>query len=343
MLSDRRARILRFIVDDYVESAQPVGSQALVARHALGLSSATVRNEMAVLEDEGMITHPHTSAGRIPSTRGYRYYVSTLMAEHDLPREEQATILHQFHQSARQLEDWVTLAASVLAHAVHNVALVTQPKVAQVRLKQIQLVEVADNRALLIVVTSDAQIHQVTLEFPVLVTQEQLSHLALRLNADFGGKAAADLPVKDATAPLSGVESTVIASVAELLLREQQLAVETPVIDGVSEMLRQPEFEHSNRIIDTLDAVDERRLRQTIPAAAVELGSDVAIVIGDDGLDGPYRDMSFVLTRYGRANGVGGVLGILGPTRMAYGDAVSHVRYVRDVLSELLRQYYGEP
>src|SRR5450830_201883 len=112
-LSDRRGRILALIVDDYVDSAQPVGSQSLVARHALGLSSATVRNEMAALEDEGLITHPHTSDGRIPSNRGYRYYVSSLMPEHDLTQQERLTILHQFHQSARQLEEWVGLAASV--------------------------------------------------------------------------------------------------------------------------------------------------------------------------------------------------------------------------------------
>src|SRR5215212_6985860 len=121
-LSDRRARILAFIVDDYVDSATPVGSQSLVERHALGLSSATVRNEMAALEDEGLITHPHTSAGRIPSHRGYRYYVSSLMEERDLSRQEQIEILHQFHQSARQMEEWVGLAASVLANRLRTVA-----------------------------------------------------------------------------------------------------------------------------------------------------------------------------------------------------------------------------
>ena len=154
-LSDRRARILAFIVDDYVESAQPIGSQALVERHGLGLSSATVRNEMAALEDDGFITHPHTSAGRVPSNRGYRYYVSSLMPERALTRQEQIAILHQFHQSARDMEEWVGLSASVLANALHNVALVTQPRVLGVRFKQLQLVELSETRALLVVVTSD--------------------------------------------------------------------------------------------------------------------------------------------------------------------------------------------
>ena len=340
-LSERRARILAFIIDDYVESAQPVGSQSLVARHALGLSSATVRNEMAALEDEGFITHPHTSAGRVPSNRGYRYYVSSLMPERRLSREEQISILHQFHQSTRDLEEWVQLAASVLAQSLHNVALVTQPRVMDVRFKQLQLVELSDNRALLVVVTSDAQVHQHQLEFPVATNQEQLMRLANRLNAEFGGRMASELPIRDRAEPVDAVESVVIAAVADLLLQEQAAAANAPTVEGIREFLRQPEFEGSDRVLDALDAVDERKLREAIPSTAVDAGG-VAIVIGDENREGPYQDMSFVLARYGLPGGAGGVLGVLGPTRLAYGDAVAHVRYVSDVLTELTRRFYGE-
>ncbi|MCZ7577376.1 MAG: heat-inducible transcriptional repressor HrcA [Dehalococcoidia bacterium] len=187
-MSDRRARILALIVDDFVGSAQPVGSQSLVDRHQLGLSSATVRNEMAALEDEGMITQPHTSAGRIPSHRGYRYYVSSLMPERNLTRQEQFTILHQFHQVSRDLEEWVGLAASVLANHMHNVALVTQPRLIEVRLKHLQLVELLENRALLVAVTNDSGVHQRTVDFSVAVHQDQLSRLAAKLNAEFGAR-----------------------------------------------------------------------------------------------------------------------------------------------------------
>lgn len=340
-LSERRARILAFIVDDYVDSAQPVGSQALVARHQLSLSSATVRNEMAALEDDGYITHPHTSAGRIPSHQGYRYYVSSLMDERQLTRQEQIGILHQFHQSARQIEEWTSLAASVLSHKLHSVALVTHPRRQEVRLKQLQLVEIAENRALLIVVTGDAAVHQLTLEFPVPAPQELLSRLAARLNAEFGGQMAAELQLKQAAEPLGAVEAVVVAGVIELLLREQRQVAETPVVEGVRELLRQPEYGDSDRMLDTLEAVEERRLRDAIPAEAVDEG-DVAIVIGDENHQGPYQDMSFVLARYGTSAHGDGVVGVLGPTRMPYRDAVAHVRYVSDVLTELLRKYYGE-
>jgi heat-inducible transcriptional repressor len=117
--------------------------------------------------------------------------------------------------------------------------------------------------------------------------------------------------------------------------------MEEPVVEGVRELLRQPEFEGSDRILDTLEAVDERRLRAAIPSEA--LGADgVAVVIGDENREGPYQDMSFVLARYGKPGSAGGVIGVLGPTRLAYGEAVAHVRYVSDVLTELLRKFYGE-
>jgi heat-inducible transcriptional repressor len=341
-LSERRSRILALIVDDFVGSAQPVGSQSLVERHQLGLSSATVRNEMAALEDEGMLSHPHTSAGRIPSHRGYRYYVSSLMQARDLSQTEQFTILHQFHQASRQLEEWVGLAASVLANNLHNVALVTQPRLLEVRLKQIQLVELLENRALLVVVTSDSGVHQRTVDFPVAAHQEYLTRLAARLNAEFGGKTAGEFPDRDASnEPVGAVEAAVVATLTELLLKEQAALVESPIIEGVREMLRQPEFEHSDRMLDTLEAVDERRLRGAIPSNSFDR-QGVAVVIGDENREGPYQDMSFVLARYGPEGGAGGIVGILGPTRMQYGDAVANVRYVSDVLTELMREFYGD-
>jgi heat-inducible transcriptional repressor len=340
-LSERRQRILTFIIDDFVDSAQPVGSQALVERHALGLSSATVRNEMAALEEDGLITHPHTSAGRIPSHPGYRYYVSSLMPERNLTQGEKLTILHQFHQSARQLEEWIELAASVLASTSGNTGVITQPRIADVRLRQLQLVELTETRALLILVTNDGSVHQQTIELPVAGPQEQLTRIAHRLNTLFGGKSAAEIAADDSPEPLGANESLIIATTTALLLREQQAAVDAPVVEGVREMLRQPEFGQSDRLLDTLEAVDERRLRTNIPTSAVAPGN-VAVVIGDENSEGPYQDMSFVLARYGAPGGPGGLLGVLGPTRMAYGDAVAHVRYVSDVLTELMRRFYGE-
>ena len=339
-LSERRARILAFIVEDYVESAQPVGSAALVARHELDLSSATVRSEMAALEDEGLITHPHTSAGRVPSNLGYRTYVGSLMGERRLSSEEELTILHQFHQSAVNLQRWLSLSASVLANSLHTAAIATPPHMVDVRLKQLQLVELTDESALLVVVMNDAAVLQHTLQFAETVAQERLAQLAGRLNRQLEGKTAAEIEASiHATA---AVERRVVDQVVALLRSAEDAASETPLVEGVRELLRQPEYEgDSDRLLDTLEAVESSRLQRAIPARALG-GDDVAIVIGDENPAEPYRDMSFVLSRYGPPRGAGGLIGLIGPTRLDYPDAVAHVRYVSDVLTELMRRFYGD-
>ena len=339
-LSDRRARILAFIVEDYVESAQPIGSASLVARHDLDLSSATVRSEMAALEDEGLITHPHTSAGRVPSNLGYRTYVGSLMGERRLSSQEELTILHQFHQSAVNLERWLALSASVLANSLHTAAIATPPHMVEVRLKQLQLVELTDESALLVVVMNDAAVLQQRLEFTETITQERLTRLAARLNGQLEGLTAAAIEARQAEVGV--VERQVVEQVVVLLRSEEDAASETPLVEGVRELLRQPEYEgDSDRLLDTLEAVEGSRLQRAIPARA--LGSDdVAIVIGDENPGERYRDMSFVLSRYGPDGGAGGLIGLLGPTRLDYPDAVAHVRYVSDVLTELMRRFYGD-
>ena len=339
-LSERRARILGFIVEDYVESAQPIGSAALVAKHDLDLSSATVRSEMATLEDEGLITHPHTSAGRVPSNLGYRTYVGSLMGERHLSSQEELTILHQFHQSAVNLERWLALSASVLANSLHTAAIATAPHMVEVRLKQLQLVELTEESALLVVVMNDAAVLQHTLEFEGAVAQDHLTRLAGRLNQQLAGLTAAE--IEASIHPTAAVERQILDQVVALLRSEEDAASETPFVEGVRELLRQPEYEgDSDRLLDTLEAVQGSRLQRAIPLRSLGRG-DVAIVIGDENPSEPYRNMSFVLSRYGPAGGAGGVIGLLGPTRLDYPDAVAHVRYVSDVLTELMRRFYGD-
>ena len=342
-LSERRARILALIVEDYVDSAQPVGSATLVARHDLDLSSATVRSEMAALEDDGLITHPHTSAGRVPSDRGYRTYVGSLMNERPLTSEEELTILHQFHQSVADLERWVALSASVLANSLRNAAIATLPRPAGARLRQIQLVEIGGERVLLIAVMSDAAVRQQAFEYAGGVAQERLTQLAGRLNERLSGRTADEIAALEPGAgPQAALEALVLERAAELTRAEGDVAGEPPVVEGVRELLRQPEYEgHSDRLLDALEAVERSRLRRAIPDRPLG-ADDVAVVIGDENADGPYRDMSFVLARYGQPGGAGGVVGLLGPTRLRYPEAIAHVRYVRDVLTELTRRFYGE-
>tara|TARA_B110000014_G_C20123802_1_gene597053 strand:- start:2947 stop:4008 length:1062 start_codon:yes stop_codon:yes gene_type:complete len=344
----RAASILSLIVEDYVESAQPIGSKALVDRHDLGFSSATVRSEMAALENEGLITHPHTSAGRIPSSEGYRYYVGTLMGENQLSAQEKMTILHQFHQSAPDLHRLASLSASVLAHALQNVAIATTPHMDMVSLRQLQLVQLTDEQVLLVVVTGDASVRQKVLELPESVDQDYLTYLARKLNERCAGHSLATIIKERAYVEnpvnyslVTDLERNVVIAVHELLSGETTATVTPPVVEGVREMLRQPEYGDSDEFLDALEAMEATRLQQVIPSVALEDGN-VMIVIGDESQSDPYRSMSFVLSRYGSSDAASGLLGVIGPTRLDYADTVAHVRYVRDILTNLLSDSYTE-
>ena len=190
MLTERRAAILQLIVDVYVRSAMPVGSENIVRTHRLGLSSATLRNEMARLEEDGYIRHPHTSSGRVPSDKGYRYYVETLMQDTEIPNEEKLRILHQFHQSSMEISEWLQLAASVLAQAASNLAVVTAPRAISAKLKHLQLVELSEAVALLVLVTEDVKLHQQVVSLPEPLSQDELTRMAARLNQRLAGKGA---------------------------------------------------------------------------------------------------------------------------------------------------------
>ncbi|MFB3093039.1 MAG: heat-inducible transcriptional repressor HrcA, partial [Dehalococcoidia bacterium] len=188
MLTERREQLLRFIVDEYVRSAQPVASSAVAQRYTLPVSSATIRNEMARLEDEGFIVQPHTSAGRVPSDKGYRYYVEALMRPQEPPAAVQQTIRHQFHQAAGETDEWAHLAAAVLAARLSYVSVVTAPHAAQTRLRSLQLVSVHDFVALLVLVLQETLVLQQTLTLDRPLSQPELAAVAAHLNSLYAGR-----------------------------------------------------------------------------------------------------------------------------------------------------------
>src|SRR3990170_6586738 len=196
MLTERQARVLELVIGEYVETASPVGSQHIQTRYQLDVSSATIRNDMAELEDAGYLSHPHTSSGRVPTEKGYRHYVESLMREEELPWEAQQTIRHQFHQVERGQEAWVHLAASVLAQAVQNAAVVTPPRTDACRIKHLELVSLHDQTALLVLVLDQARLKQELLTFEDPATQDELAAMAGKLNQLFAGCSARELAAR---------------------------------------------------------------------------------------------------------------------------------------------------
>ena len=343
MLTDRRKQLLRHIVEEYVETAQPVGSRTLVDKYELRLSSATIRNEMAALEDDGLVAQPHTSAGRVPTDTGYRLYVETLMPEEELTEDLRQTIRHQFHQAARELEEWARLAAAILATRLRNAAVVTTPHSPEPRVRWVELVGVHDYLALLIVVLEEARVLQQTLTLDEPFTQEELTSLARRLNDLVAGKSAAEISEQKMVA--SPVEITVRQATADLLKSADELTPEPSFMDGVRDLLKQPEFTEGERVVDLLGVLEERNISKAIPtsATAATVGGEqgaVSIIIGGEHPVDEMHLCSVVTTRYGGPEGLRGMLSVVGPTRMHYGRNVAMVRYMSALMEEMLGVYF---
>lgn len=305
MLTVREEHILRIIVGEYIYTATPVGSGSIARRHELGISPATIRNEMACLEEDGYITHPHTSAGRIPSDKGYRYYVESLMEEMELPLAEQRTIRHLFHQVETDMEEWVQLAASILARVVRNLALVTFPKAALSRLRHMELVTIQELLALLIVVLQDAKVKKQILPLAQAASQEELSMIANRLNAAFEGMTSSQIAAK--RLELSPLEEQVVLVLLRTLEAEDQQRFEDPYLDGLRHLLSQPEFSHGERMLRIVDIFEDKNLLKSILTQAIAEGT-VQVIIGEENTQEPLRNFSLVLTRYGVPSEATGIL-----------------------------------
>lgn len=337
MVTDRRRKLLQYIVDEYVRSAQPVGSNALVEKYRLGVSSATVRNDMAALEEEGYIHSPHTSAGRVPTDAGYRFYVESLMQEERLPDDAQQTIRHQFHQAARELEEWAHLAAAILAARVGNAAVVTTPHSREPRIRLLELVSVHEHLALLVVVLQEARVLQqmVALESPL--TQEELTAIGKHLNDLASGKTASEITAQKAE--LSPVAAVMIEQAVTLLKSADEMSSEPGYVEGLRDLLRQPEFNEGERLLRLLEAMAEHNLSKAIPAPV--LAGDVSIIIGGEHPVDEMRACSVISTRYDGPSGLRGTLSVVGPTRMHYPRNVAAVRYMSSLMEELLRVYFA--
>lgn len=333
-LTPRQQMILELVVREFVQTGMPVASRTLVEKYGLDISPATVRNEMARLEELGYLMQPHTSAGRQPTNEGYRYFVERLLRETELPPEERRTIAHQFQQVQTDVEEWMPLAASVLARTTRSAALVTAPQAAQPRYRHLQLISVQGRLVLLVLVLQGGVVKQQMLTFPEPLPQTVLSEAADRLNQLCAGLTADEIEPRIASLPL------LEADVARLVVEMMRRAAGTPeeiYHNGLAELLQEPEFQEAPHAQGVLRVIEERSYLEAILAYA--LGSSVGsvrVMIGGEGRFDELRACSLVLSRYGVAGLATGALGVLGPTRMGYGRAISAVRFVSGILSKLV-------
>lgn len=339
-LSDRQQTILALVVHEYSETARPVGSKHLVERYGLDISSATVRNEMAALTDAGLLRQPHTSAGRIPTEDGYRYFVRRLLGEVDLPPAEKRLIRHQFHQVPADVDEWVRLSATVLAQHSRVASLVTAPRADRAIFKHLELISTQGRQVLMVLVLQGGEVRQQMLTLAEVIDQDELAGTAHQINHLCAGLDSEG--VMRQAERMSGLASDVLRLAGEAMARADAVWAGEIYRDGLSNVLSQPDFAESETARNALRLLEERSFLEEILANVLSpTVGGVQVVIGGEGSWEELRDCSMVLARYGAPGYATGALGVLGPTRMAYGRTISAVRYVAGLLSELVVETYA--
>jgi len=340
-ITGRQKTLLGLIIREYVDSTAPVSSKGLREKYGLPLSTATIRNEMAVLTERGLIRQPHTSAGRVPTEEGYRFFVQQLMGEVELPLVEQNTISHQFHQASLDMSQSMRLAASVLSQHARAAGIITLPHSPAAYFKHIELIGTQGRQVLMVLVLTGGEVRQQMLTLAETVSQEQLSEAATRLNLAFANLDPGTIRVS--STQWSTFEQEISRLIVDMMTPKVTALTGDVYYDGMSRVLAEPEFANSDAARNARRVLEEQAFLNEFLAKVLSpnVGS-VQVVIGGEGDWEELRDCSMVLARYGVTNVATGALGVLGPTRMAYGRAVSTVRYVAELMTDLMQEAYGE-
>ncbi|MFD7074924.1 heat-inducible transcriptional repressor HrcA [Nocardioides sp. NPDC059952] len=346
MQNERRLSVLRAIVEDYVKTEEPVGSKALVERHGLGVSPATVRNDMAALEEEGYITAPHTSAGRVPTDKGYRLFVDRLTTVKPMTAAEKRAIAG-FLDGAVDLDDVVSRSTRLLSQLTRQVAVVQYPTLSRSTVRHVELVALAPTRLLLVLILSTGRVEQRLLEVAEEVSEETLAMLRARINTAVVGAVIAEAGealrtiARPADAPVDGPQTDTLkdglaAAVAEALIEamNDHRSDERISIGGTSNLARFGDsFDTAVRPL--LEALEEHVVLLKLMGEATA-GGLVTVRIG---AEGPYQELSqtsVVATGYGPGDEALATLGVVGPTRMDYPGSMAAVRAVARYLSRIL-------
>ncbi|MFE9969240.1 heat-inducible transcriptional repressor HrcA [Streptomyces hirsutus] len=337
MLSERRLQVLRAIVQDYVGTEEPVGSKALTERHSLGVSPATVRNDMAALEDEGFIAQPHTSAGRIPTDKGYRLFVDKLAGVKPMTAPERRAI-QNFLEGAVDLDDVVARTVRLLAQLTRQVAVVQYPSLTRSTVRHVELLPMAPARAMLVLITDTGRVEQRMVDCPAPVGEATLADLRARLNSRVAGRRFTDVPslVEDLPEGFDpeerGTVSTVLSTLLETLVEENE---ERLMIGGTANLTR---FGHDFPLVirPVLEALEEQVVLLKLLGEAKDPG--VTVRIGHENAHEGLNSTSVVSVGYGSGGEAVAKLGVVGPTRMDYPGTMGAVRAVARYVGQILAE-----
>ena len=336
-LTPRSETILKSIVEQYIARAVPVPSQSVMRNNELDVSSATIRNEMMRLKQEGYIIQPHTSAGSVPSDKGYRHYVETL-DDIRLPINQQRMINHLFHQVETRMEEWSKLTATLLANMSQNMSIVATAKSDNCLFKHLELVSIQDSTALLILVLQGAVVRQQLTVFDQPVSQAELSDVSNKLNSIFAGLNNPQIQAKKVE--LSDLETSVADCIANIMKTEDEIEYEAPYLDGLQFIFNQPEFANARQTTTSLALTENKNLLRVILPDKLT-GRGVHVIIGKENKSEAIQNYSVVISQYGLPGEAIGCIAVIGPTRMQYARSIASVDYLAEVLSGLIAWLYG--
>ncbi len=342
-LTKRRRHILNIVIQEFVQTAQPVGSQNIAQNYELGVSPATIRNDLAYLEQEGLLTHPHTSAGRVPTDAGYRFFVQYLLAEAELPSQERQEIRVQFRQARQDLDQWLNMSTAILARTSQGAAIATAPRAAKSYYKHLELVAIQDTKVLLVLVLQDGTVKQQLLDLDQPMEQAELSRISNELNDQLANADAAT--IREAEENLSPFARQVATLLVEVIEQLNSQYSEQIYRDGLVQILEAPEFsgsDHARKIVRVFE--QPSLLEQVLGEYNAEYAhqqDDVRVMISGEGRYSDLQDISLVIGRYGLLDHATGVVGVVGPLRMPYGRTISAVRFISRLMSEMVEDMYA--
>ena len=335
-LTERKKLILKTIVADYITEVKPVASKIIVDKYGLEVSPATVRNDIADLEQEGYITRPHASAGSVPTDKAYRYYVGSISEDIELSVSEQHWISQLFQEAREEIEEGIRVAAALLSNLVRNIAIVTFPKATPHHFKHLDLVLIQDFLALLVLVLYEAKIIQKILSFNRAFTQDELTKLANKLNDLYDGMDSDQILASKGE--FSPEEEQISGYLAETMATEDRQAYGKLYLEGLHLLLSQPEFSRNPKLPVIMGVLESKDWLEKISYQTPSRG-EIKTIIGEENPETALKDLSLIITQYGIPGRVSGFLGVMGPKRMDYVRAISSLNYLTILLNNKVTQY----
>lgn len=337
-LSERKLRILQAIIGDFIRTAEPIGSRTLSKKYDLGISPATIRNEMADLEELGFLTHPHTSAGRVPSEKAYRLYVNNMMKKHELSEAEKNAIASKLYDNVTELEKTMQHAAKVLSEITNLTSFALTPSPDEDTLKYINLLPVDENTVVLMIVSHSGKVSNTALKLKVPYTEDGLELLSKTMTYNYRGKTISEVLTLDIIESFeSDIEamSMLAKKVMPNFIRtlEDMLNVNL-YMDGLTNIFSIPEYNDLDKAKMFLEMLNKK---EDFTKTLINRENGVIITIGNENTEDIMQDCSLITATYHIDGKLAGKIGVIGPTRMRYGEITSVVEFLTDNISNTFK------